>query len=214
MVRSCVLFVRCSIPPREPGRSGISARPTDEIMIRIECHVLVTAAANFENTHHFFRFIHEVMSIPDAGRKSRCHPGPEYTPVVSRNQGWAAGQHIDELVLVRVPVSEGTGRSGWKFQNVHTKTAHPQDIRQTPPAALSDLRTQDGRIGTALPWFHLGRIDHDELAFVTQICCSSESPSGAGGRRRRDAPAIRSAPSPYAYGHRSPSIATPCQGRK
>ena len=91
--------------------------------------------------------IDEMMAVAPAARVPRAHAGSERLLAAVRDEHHFAFEHIDELVLERMPVAQCRLAAGSQRDEVHAETREAARIAQAPLDALTHARAE--RFGIA-----------------------------------------------------------------
>src|SRR6185437_2250410 len=147
----------CARSPRirRPVLAGIDILPGIDahVDVGVNANVLAAAAAGFQAQRHPVRTVDQVMAVAVVLRKRRAITGAQDGFPAVVDQHHFAGQHPDEFVLGRMPVSLAGPRARRELQQVHPEVGQAAGIAQASPHARgagSVERLWVGRPGATL----------------------------------------------------------------
>src|SRR5690606_13963038 len=117
------------------------------------------AVADLEVDRRGRATVDQMMTIFATGWKPGCDPRLETLLAGFRHQRDVALQHVDELVLVRMPVPQRRPRAGRQLHEVDAEMAEPERVAQGPLATRFAGTGQRRRVSRPLTRRKSCRID-------------------------------------------------------
>ncbi len=114
------------------NESAIGAAELHQIIVRIDGQIVIVAAANFQILRFGGRAVEQVVRIPHTGGEAGAHPGRQHRLASIRNQHQFTAEHIDEFVLMRMPVTQRASGSRQNRDEIDAKSIEAKHLAETP----------------------------------------------------------------------------------
>ena len=132
--------------------------------------------------------VDHVMAVAGAFRKGRAIAGAQHRLAAILDQRQLAFEHVDELVLVRMPVALARPVARRQAHEIDAEIGKPAGVAQPLPHALGAGRVEGRRIARAFAFRHGGDVDlgHGRFQHLIEFWRSRLwRCGGASGRCRR-----------------------------
>jgi hypothetical protein len=107
------------------------------------------ARADLETDRHHVRFVDQVMPVASTLRKGRAIAGAQHGLAAILDQGQLALEHIDEFVLVRMPVALARPVARRQAHEIDPEISDPTSIAQPLPHTVGTGDVEGRRIARA-----------------------------------------------------------------
>jgi hypothetical protein len=132
---------------------------THHIDIGAGGEVVRVARAHLQIDGHRGGFVDQVMAVAGAFRKRRTFSCVQRRLAAVFDQRHFAFEHMDELVLIAVPVALAGPAAGRQGHQVDAEIAQPARLAQAPPRPCRTGRIERRRIARTLACGHGGDVD-------------------------------------------------------